>query len=1018
MSNPQEKANNIYSSILSRVKRLGDVIPSIEVQDNHRQLIQSLLEFTITSNNLNTTNLWEQLDFFYFFDGDSDTLKRINWANPSDFTAEFKNNNTSSANLNYKYISNYQPDLAKKWWDSNTVPEGTYASLEEGKTKYFAYKQVDSTFNGPIINKLIKEYITASFSSSITNTGSFPNDYYLIPTSSFTFIYYPNPNLEIYDYYVRQISRVEITRNGRAQYFFYSTDKDIQFKNSSSYIQNTGNDGGTFNSSATENTFLEIPSSQLITSSLFTGNLTNQNRYYPSIQVFVTTSYDSTSNEDKLIHIITVTTASFIPNSPGLYIEGPPALGENYSNNFTTFINLPENTRMNLQNYVNQSGYLDGTGVDFYDTYRTNLALNNGTYFDTNINLNKKVLAGTAKASNNDSFIGFFKGQYFGGGYDSIEYYNGLKITSSIRSGQGYTIAGVIESTSSNSSFALQIDNRYNTQSVALTDGYKAALGISLNNAPKNTNYGWSYQTPNSPSFPYRFNIYEDEDGNVNSSSMQNESGLYGNTGMYLTQRYSSSANQSTIRHYYNNKLITSSLVGSNTGSIPDGNILLGGIGSPSYVGVNYVKSSTIPTLDVYQADINSVVFTFDYVKIQYTSSLLVVSSSITSSLVEEVTSFDSIKSGSIDINNAVQGNVIRFLKNVYDDYGSINIPINTSIYLGIGDNKIGTVQNTNYIYTGNTEDRSWDWYLDLLITTSSVNLSTNSLLRSYFETVGGPSIDSFIPTTLTGRVFIANITGSSFITTSSFNIASSSQFVLNPSKTVSYFYNTNNTLPNTSLNLTSGSNINFTVSSSTLDLNTYFKTGSEIVKKGGNLHYSGSETGTFYITEASGTFVSTSTNYSINTLLFKTNNNTTLYNTEYILENGVLVGYPTSSTSGSNFNFKYTGSVEDVDAQLTLLSPGSKIFYQMGNPDYGDKYFNPDGSDLKNHNVGFMNPERFDCFFGGGGVEGLDLTPIFDIVRQAMITSNNLRRFGRSFPSRSFGSFTIGDRDKYIKML
>jgi hypothetical protein len=282
---------------------------------------------------------------------------------------------------------------------------------------------------------------------------------------------------------------------------------------------------------------------------------------------------------------------------------------------------------------------------------------------------------------------------------------------------------------------------------------------------------------------------------------------------------------------------------------------------------------------------------------------------------------------------------------------------------------------------------------------------------------VGGPDIDSFIPTNLTGRVYIANITGSSFITTSSYNIASSSQFILNPDKTVSYFYSTTNTLPITSLNLTSGSNINFTISSSTLNLNTYFSTGSEIVTKGGNLFYSGSETGEFYITEISGTFVSTSVDYDINTLLFKNDNNTTLYSTEYILENGVIVGYPTTSTTNSTFNFKYTGSVGDIDAQLTKLSPGSRIFYQTSNPDYGDKYFNPDGSDLKNYSAGFMNPERFDCFFGGGGIEGLDLTPMFDIIRNAIETSNNLRNFGRIFPTRPFGSFTISDRNNYIKI-
>jgi hypothetical protein len=990
MLTSDQKAEQIYANIIKRINTLDATsIPSEDTQINHKKLIKDLIEFPSGSS---TIDLWDKLDFFYFFDGDSDVLKFLNWTNPNGPIAELKNDSSSSINYAYQYVNNYQPEISENWWDNQRIRNGNFADNYNSKSKFYAYDTAiglpEPPANASITADLIKEFVTSSLSSIVVNTGSFPNTYY---SSSYplTFTYYPDPTRKYYEYEANTMATSSFY-NDFLNYYVLGGINRIVFFNSSSFSTSTIDGNGKFLSTPVYS----------VTASL--EKRYGNPRIYPTLRILVTQSTDPISLEPLLTHIITVATASGFRNAAGVRVYGPSTVNTtfNYTNYpfNTSLLNLDQATKTNLQNWiVANPGFLTGTdtSVALYNDYKNNLLLYNGTYLNTNVNLGKNIYNNTAKLSKNDCFIGLFKGNYIGGGYTRVNHGYPLGGTTTlIRDGKGMTYAGVAFDTSSNASFAIQIDNRYYTGSFNAnqSNGYKAALGVSLNNAPRNTNYGWKSIT-NSVSFPLTRSAVIEEDydsGTVviaNIEYRDNESAFHGNTGMYLSQRFSSSLNTATIRQYYNNSIISESIINSNTGSIPDGFVLLGGLGTATYTDPIYTLSSDIPTLNVYHADITSTNLKFDYTSVNYTGSLLIVSSSISSSYVQEVSDFLYISSAA-----PAQGTELTLTADGYRD----DIEQGSVAHLGRDNNAIGIVSDVNINAIGfTTEDPGYyTTTIKMLIITGSVLIASNSIIRTYNDTVGGIGFaNQYIPTTLLGNVYIANITGSALYTDTNFNISSSNEFVLNSTKTLSYLYD-RNTLPSASLNLQEGNDVYFTVSSSTSDLR-ILTTGSLIANKRGNLLYSGSETGTYYLTEIAATFVSSSNNYDIDTMFFTDQNNTVKYNTEFIIENGTIVNYPTSSIAGNNFTFKYTGSVNILSSQLTNLIVGDKIVFLRSNPDYGDRYFDSAANDIKDYDQGYQNPEHFDCFFAGGNVNGLDLSPMNKIIGNAITRSNRLRNFG-----------------------
>jgi hypothetical protein len=366
--NAYKSASAIYQTIFPNQV----VTTSQDVVNNHKNIIANLLEFPSGST---TIDLWNKLDFFYFFDGDNDILKKKNWVDSTTPTAELRNDSTSSFTDSYTYTSKYQPDIASAWWDNPTTKEGSVASTKGSRTKYYVYKQVDPSYKGPVIDKNgIVNFITSSYSSLITNTGSTPDVYFdNASNGQMQFTYLPNSNLERYYYKVQQISGI-VVKEGTASLYLGPSFTTLVFNNSSSYINDD-----TITKNNASSSFFELSSSFVTTYNSSTSP------FYPKLSIKVTqSSYTTeiagtTTTTNELQHIITLTTASRSPNALGYFIFGPPKLGQGYSNELpTSFINLPLNTLLSIQEYITDpnNAFLTPT-LTIYDTYRTNLSLNN-----------------------------------------------------------------------------------------------------------------------------------------------------------------------------------------------------------------------------------------------------------------------------------------------------------------------------------------------------------------------------------------------------------------------------------------------------------------------------------------------------------------------------------------------------------------------------------------------------------------------------------------------------------------
>jgi hypothetical protein len=207
-------------------------------------------------------------------------------------------------------------------------------------------------------------------------------------------------------------------------------------------------------------------------------------------------------------------------------------------------------------------------------------------------------------------------------------------------------------------------------------------------------------------------------------------------------------------------------------------------------VNSDYVAASTSSTVDITLATITSVTTSFDYNKINYTSSGIITSAILSNA---NITTFYQGFLGTFPSSL----NETQLYTLIYsEDYQRSNLPnIGDTLHLSYTNNPIGNIQqvSTSVIGGGSDSDPTYLTYITFnsLITTGSI-FDGSSVLRSYSPSyVNAPSIYN-------SQAFVLQVTGSGSYTTSSVN--TNKLFILNPTKTLSNYYSTtNNNQPNIS---------------------------------------------------------------------------------------------------------------------------------------------------------------------------------------------------------------------------
>jgi hypothetical protein len=123
----------IYNNILNSVNFTG-TLPSPDVREYHKSIINVFLNYQSGSS---TVNLWDKLDFLFFFDTDNESIRFINWVNPNSITASVQNDNFAPS-YNYSYLGPAQEQIAK-WWDGKNTPIGNKDSTINDGTLTYAW---------------------------------------------------------------------------------------------------------------------------------------------------------------------------------------------------------------------------------------------------------------------------------------------------------------------------------------------------------------------------------------------------------------------------------------------------------------------------------------------------------------------------------------------------------------------------------------------------------------------------------------------------------------------------------------------------------------------------------------------------------------------------------------------------------------------------------------------------------------------------------------------------------------
>lgn len=949
MSTPQI----IYNNILNSPYFSGDVSP--DVQEYHKSIINVFLNYQSGST---TVNLWNKLDFFYFFDGDNESLKYINWKNPNLPTSSLGNDNYGIS-YNYDYLGPAQDQIAK-WWDGKSTPFGDKNSVFSDKTLSYAWTGSTTLSiqlaggSGSYQNTgLIKQYLDRN-NIPLNGTGSFPDTLGFGPPS-LEFDNIPFSSSFSYKYKVTAFIKTipPVTYN-----------QPVSYNNNSIEIEIPNIPGDTNTYIATQN--------------------------YPTYQPYLKVQI----LQNPLRHRITTYTPNNIIIKPGDPPTTSPVVAadvyyyDSFNSKNTSPFNLGYNTSFGssilngasglywmtkFQDWVLDNNYLPG--IIRYPNYYQTLRLNNGTYFNTNFNF--KQSASNYKL--NDGFIGFLK-MGPGGGIETQ--LRESPFTSTINTISGSLYVGVADSESSNNSLAIKLNKQYFTSSI-LDTGYQSGLGLALTSSTNSINYVWRAYTGSNP-YPFTSSALGNQDFSGYNITASNASSRAGRPGLYISQRSISQGN-AMIRQYYNNLLASSQSFSSLIGDIPDGNFLLNGLGSPSYVSSNYVESTDEQFITKSLATITSVSTGSFFGSTNYTSSGIIdfISENSTNVLTYYTGSYNPQTGyGDDDARFTILPTSItngsQFIIEFLIQNQGIQLPqINDEIHIGYGNNQIGVV---NEVSTYQTNIDSNNYYYRIIgtatkTTGSGINNGNSTIVRFYenFYLDIGSAFNSRTRRTL----YNTTISGTGIYTTSSLL---NRTFVVSPqnNQIAQYPFSGTNSLPSQSVSFISGSNFNLIISSSNpLYPEIGGGNGWKLSTPSGSTLYNGPEFGITYFTDFTGSYVTSSND--LETIFITNNLGNTVYSNSYFLENGKYY-LQEPSVSGSNFQFRYSSSLQS--SQLSGLSTSNLFKITTLNPEFGSSYFTPNGEDLKTYD---RQSDSFMMVFAGGGISNTNLRflykQLYDII-------------------------------------
>ena len=945
------QADIIYDNILNSNNFSGDVSP--DVQEYHKSIINTFLNYQSGST---TVDLWDKLDFFYFFDTDNESLRYINWKNPNLPTASLGNDNFPSS-YNYSYLGPAQDQIAK-WWDGKSTPFGNKANVFGDKTLSYAWSssipQIPIQLSTPSGSNFpgIKQYTLNGYIPT-EGTGSIPDIY--VNTLTQTFDYYPFTSSYSYEYEVFNFSWFT---SGSS----YSELRQYDLSRNKLRFNNINGDTSTYTGSL--NSQQSRPNS--VVSAISLQVLQNPLRHR------ITITYPSSPPSTKApVSSVVNTYDTFNSRRTNPFNIG-------YNTAFRSAIassnpNIPDGLYyMSLfQDWVLNNNYLPG--IIRYPNYYQVLQLNNGTYFNTNFNIKQSA----TKYSLNDGFIGFLK-MGLGGGVETQLLDPPYTRTTSTQSGSLYV--GVAESEISNNSLAIKINKQYFTSSVDDT-GYQSGLGLALNSSTGTKNYTWRAYTGSNP-YPYSSSAPGNIDFPGTNVTASNASSRAGRPGLYISQR-SLSQGSALIRQYYNNLLASSQSFSSTTGSIPDGNFLLNGLGSSTYVDSNYVAATTVQFVTKSLATITSVSTgsffgTASYSLLGQISSVQEVSTKVLTYFTGSYnpqTGYGVNGYFSTLPSTLTNGNQFSIVFSNDVNATDFSLPqVNDFIHIGYGDNEIGYVTSVNKSYASNEFTYNYTIIATATKTTGSGINNGNSTIVRFYEN-NQIDMGSAFNSTTRQTLYNTIISGSALKTTSSLL---DQVFALPPNneKVVKYPFGGSNGLPRQSLSFTSGSELGFNISSST-PLYGGANFDWKLASPSGSLIYSGSEFGVTYFTNFTGSYVTSSND--LETIFITNAAGAIVYDNNYFLTNGTYY-LPEPSVSGSSFQFRYSSSLQT--SQLSGLSTSNLFKITTLNPEFGSSYFTPNGEDLKTYN---RQSDSFMMAFAGGGINNTNLRflykQLYDVI-------------------------------------
>jgi hypothetical protein len=963
----------IYNNILNSTNFSGSVSP--DVQEYHKSIINVFLNYQSGSS---TVNLWDKLDFFYFFDTDNESLRFINWVDPNTPTASIQNDNFPLS-YNYSYLGPAQDQIAK-WWDGKTTPIGNKNSSFNDGTLTYAWsastaQPVERADASGSIGGGIKQFVLTG-NVPTNGTGSLPDTY--VNTLTQTFTYYPFTSSYSYQYGVNNGYIIS------GSFSFYLQNQ-VAFSN---ITNDTSTYNGVYNfrSSSFNNPYSGI-SVQVLQNPLRHQITITAPQYPPSRNPIVTSLVNSLDTFNSR------TQFPFVDSYVSLFNS---RLFGTFNSNYYT--NL-------LQDWILNNNYLIGKVGAFqrYPNYYQVLSLNNGSYFNTNVNIKQKS---DRKYQLNDGFIGFLK-MGPGGGVTFNTSYN------TTQSGSLYV--GVIESENSNNSLAVKVNKQYfqNATGSNATDfntGFQAGLGRSITSSYKEIDYVWKAYTGSNP-FPYSSSALGNQDIPSSEVTASNASSRAGRPGLYIAQRYTSSIVTANIKQYFNNLEAVTTTLGIDTGSIPDGNFYLNGVSSPTYVDENYVNASNIQFITKSLANITSVNSGSFFGTATYTSSALI------SNIIGQSTNVLTYTTGAYDpqtgfgVDYAQFSNIPSSTTLNQDFYIGFSIENqfldlpNTGdlIHIGYDDNQIGYVTVVQKVTDSESNFISYYVYGTATKTTGSGINSGNSTIVRFYEgnyINVGSTFNSRSRQTLYSTV----ISGSGLYTTSS---TMNNSFLLGPnsSQVINYPFNGINGFPTQSISITSGSEIGLVISSSVPIFDTAGPgVGWQLAFPFGNQTYTGPEFGTTYFTRFTGSYVTSSN--ELETIFITDNIGNVVYDNNTFLSNGSYT-LAEPSVSGSAFNFQYSGSTQI--SLLSGLSTSNLFKITILNPEYESSYFTPDGQDLKQYD---KQSEQFILAFAGGGINSTNLKFLYKQLYDLIFARSVYKQ---SFiPIINFEPFVLG-ADGYL---